>query len=72
MHINSRHLAPRILGVAFFLLLSACTAVGPNYQPPQQEMPGQWQATDTNVTPTAGLLGGNWWAMFDDQILSAW
>jgi NodT family efflux transporter outer membrane factor (OMF) lipoprotein len=71
MHNNCRHLGPRILGVAFSLLLSACTAVGPNYQPPQQEMPGQWQATDTHVTPTAGLLGGNWWAMFDDQLLSA-
>ncbi len=71
MHIQNRHIAPRILGVIFSLLLSACTAVGPDYQPPQQEMPGQWQARDANITPTAGHPGGNWWAMFDDPLLSA-
>ena len=71
MHINSRHLAPRILGVAFSLLLSACTAIGPNYQPPQQEMPGQWQTRDAKIAPTGGLPGGAWWAMFDDPLLDA-
>jgi outer membrane protein, multidrug efflux system len=71
MKINIRHIAPRILGVTFSLLLSACTAVGPNYQTPQQEMPPQWNAADANILPAAGLTGGVWWAIFDDPLLDS-
>lgn len=69
MKINSRQIAPRILGVSFTILLSACTAVGPNYQPPQQEMPPQWNATDLHIAPTAGFASATWWTLFDDSLL---
>ncbi|MBU1564139.1 MAG: efflux transporter outer membrane subunit [Proteobacteria bacterium] len=70
MKINSRHIAPRILGVIFSLLLTSCTAVGPNYQPPQQEVPPHWQATNANIAePTAGPVGETWWTLFNDSLL---
>ncbi len=71
MKINSRHIAPRIFGISFTLLLSACTAVGPNYQPPQQEMPPQWNTTDLYIAPAAGLHDTAWWNLFDDSLLDA-
>lgn len=71
MQMNRGRLAPRILGVTFAVLLSACTAVGPNYQPPPQEMPAQWQPTDARITPTAGLSSGAWWALFNDPLLDS-
>ncbi len=69
MKTNGRQFAPRILGVSFTILLSACAAVGPNYQSPQQEMPAQWNATDLRIAPTAGLAGNAWWTLFDDSLL---
>ncbi len=71
MKISSRQIAPRMLGVAFFILLSACTVVGPNYQPPQQEMPAEWHATDKNIAPVGDLPGSAWWALFDDSLLDS-
>jgi NodT family efflux transporter outer membrane factor (OMF) lipoprotein len=71
MKISSRQIAPRMLGVAFFILLSACTVVGPTYQPPQQEMPAEWHATDKNIAPVGDLPGSAWWTLFDDSLLDS-
>ncbi len=69
MKITCRHTASIVLYVVFTMFLSACTVVGPNYQPPQQKMPPQWNATDEKITPTINLAGSEWWALFHDQLL---
>jgi outer membrane protein, multidrug efflux system len=69
MQDKNERIAPRILGIAFSMLLFACTTVGPNYQPPKQEIPQQWNETTSSLVPTEDLKGGAWWALFHDPLL---
>ncbi|MDK9705775.1 MAG: efflux transporter outer membrane subunit [Desulforhopalus sp.] len=71
MKIDSRQIAPRVLGTAFILCLAACTAVGPNYQPPPQEMPQQWNAATPVIDPTPGRTSAKWWSVFNDPLLES-
>lgn len=64
-------MTPSVLGTVFFLCLSACTAVGPNYQPPAQEMPQQWNTTAAALAPTTGRAYEKWWTLFNDPILES-
>lgn len=51
-------------------LLSACAAVGPDYQAPQPGVPAHWgTATDTRA-PDAAVLA-EWWRQFEDPLLNA-
>jgi multidrug efflux system outer membrane protein len=75
------------LGVAACGLLAACTAIGPDYRPPEVQVPGQWRppaAVPSTVPalpsppaaalPPAGpveLLDTAWWAAFGDPQLDA-
>jgi NodT family efflux transporter outer membrane factor (OMF) lipoprotein len=52
-----------------FLLLTACTTVGPEYVQPNAPLPDAWQ-----TTPVAGLAATEyelveWWAAFNDPVL---
>jgi outer membrane protein, multidrug efflux system len=66
---KNKRISSRILGVVFSMLLFACTTVGPDYQPPKQEMPQQWNETTPYLVPTEDLKGGAWWALFHDPLL---
>ncbi len=71
MKSHKQSITPRLLGVVVFtLLFSACSAVGPNYQPPQTKMPQQWHAADATLLPASGVSGNVWWTLFDDPLLS--
>lgn len=47
------------------LILSACSAVGPDYEPPKVPVPQQW----TETTATTGSQADKWWKTFNDPVL---
>jgi multidrug efflux system outer membrane protein len=47
------------------LILSACSAVGPDYEPPKIPVPRQW----TETTATTGSQPDKWWKTFNDPVL---
>jgi NodT family efflux transporter outer membrane factor (OMF) lipoprotein len=55
------------------LILPSCTAVGPNYSPPEMQTPAAWQQ---EVSGTAGdkqaqqEILAKWWTTFNDPVLS--
>ena len=54
------------LFLLYFVLVSACSPVGPNYSPPELPLPDKWKsATDV---PSANS-SRRWWNLFDDQQL---
>lgn len=57
------------IGIVLLATLTACSAVGPDYQPPKPELPAQWQETTGNVAVTPASDVHNWWALFKDPIL---
>jgi outer membrane protein, multidrug efflux system len=63
--LNTRPLA----GVALVLsLLAGCVAVGPDYSPPQPDVPAHWStAAGGRATPQAELA--QWWRQFNDPVL---
>jgi len=61
----------------FFLLsgvmvsvLVACTPVGPDYLPPQPELPSSWQESSSNNMVSIGALE-HWWTLFNDPLLDS-
>lgn len=48
--------------------LSACTMVGPDYQPPQTDVSEDWVAADT-VQTTLDPITLDWWTLFNDPLL---
>ena len=62
-----------ILVFAVSFILTACTAVGPDYKPPNPKTPAKW-----HVEPQDGLTAGTldiqflsgWWSALDDATLS--
>ncbi len=61
-----RHLPRLSLSLAVALALSACAAVGPDYQRPQLATEVSWQAHAG--TASADLV--SWWRQFDDAVLN--
>lgn len=52
------------------LLVGGC-AVGPDYVPPQPEMPGGWvEPADFGISPTNADMG-SWWSEFGDPVLDS-
>jgi multidrug efflux system outer membrane protein len=47
------------------LVLSACAAVGPDYEPPKMPVPRQW----TETTAATGSQPDKWWKTFNDPVL---
>ncbi len=54
--------------MALAALLSACTTIGPDYQPPAQvELPSHWSESEAAQQT---LAVGEWWQLFNDAVLS--
>ncbi|MEJ2650167.1 MAG: efflux transporter outer membrane subunit [Sedimentisphaerales bacterium] len=56
---------------SIILVLTGC-AVGPNYSPPEMEMPKQWLHSSANhftIVPEANDVG--WWEIFNDEDLDS-
>ncbi len=50
-------------------LLMGCAAVGPDYRPPEMEMPTEWQSVgDPALLPQSDLVK-QWWSLFNDPLL---
>lgn len=63
-------ICPGLLSVGLMLLLQACAAVGPDYQPPGIETPDAW--TEKVVEQLGGAPQStlqSWWTVFDDPVL---
>jgi multidrug efflux system outer membrane protein len=52
--------------------VSAC-AVGPNYHRPSAQLPGAWTSEEPwhAAAPNDAALKGDWWELFDDEILDS-
>lgn len=61
--------------VPFLLVLSAGCAVGPNFQPPQKEVPAAWDAQAWANSPSLSRTTDQpvtlveWWTAFNDPVL---
>jgi len=65
MRVAFRHtLAAMLLG-----LLAACTAVGPDFEKPEVEMPVSWVEHDDNGIETSPINQPQWWRVFNDPVL---
>ncbi|MDD5181024.1 MAG: efflux transporter outer membrane subunit [Gallionellaceae bacterium] len=51
-------------------LLAACTAVGPNYQRPNMELPENWPARQGATSQPFAHAGDDWWNLYADPILN--
>ena len=69
--ISSRKYIGNAFGAFLLLFLASCTMVGPDYQPPQPEMPGQWHETVANIVSEDDAATGAWWTLFDDPLLDS-
>jgi NodT family efflux transporter outer membrane factor (OMF) lipoprotein len=63
---------PLLLAIGF---LSACAAVGPNYQKPTTAAPGAFKEAPPEgwkrAQPSDAVLRGKWWELFGDPALNA-
>ncbi len=60
---------PVILGLALLLPLAACSPVGPDFQPPQPQMPQRWTGAE-DLQPPVAANGESWWQLFADPLLN--
>ena len=51
------------------ILLAGCTAVGPNYEPPELAVPGEWQEPLGQDLEAGGAPLQSWWSVFEDPTL---
>lgn len=58
----------RPLALFAALLLSGCSAVGPDYEPPKIPVPQQWSETTAGTQPHAEQPD-KWWKTFNDPVL---
>ncbi len=57
--------------ISLLVFLNACAPVGPDYQPPQTDLPQSWSRTPTGTemgVSSAALQ--TWWTLFDDPLLT--
>ncbi len=54
----------------FFILLTGCVTVGPDYVPPEQDFPASWHNGTEIQTDSATPVAG-WWRQFENQELDA-
>ena len=65
---SSKGLVPFVFGAV--LTLSGCAAVGPDYEPPETEVPDQWQQVLADEMSSGQTALVNWWEELDDAKLS--
>ncbi len=61
-------------GAAILLIcvsLCACAPVGPDYEPPATQSPGQWQELSHDISPLADRQTGQWWTLLGDPLLDS-
>lgn len=64
----------KAFSAVLILLLAGCAAVGPDYRPPQPQVPGAWQespAAAVAVETSAQDDHGRWWTLFRDPLLDS-
>ena len=52
------------------LLLGACAAVGPDFTPPEADLPETWAQPPDAGLATAGQVPVAWWTLFEDPVLN--
>ena len=53
------------------VLLNACTAVGPDFEKPEADLPSDWSAeTEAGGFDTGTQQQAEWWLVFDDPVLN--
>ncbi len=61
-----------LLGGLLAIVFAACAPVGPDYQPPHQELPVNWRESDVKES---GVMGSeeleHWWTLFNDSQLDS-
>jgi NodT family efflux transporter outer membrane factor (OMF) lipoprotein len=66
----------RNLGTAWAILLAGavmlggCTVIGPDFEPPQADLPQQWNDTGTTVLKQQQYNYSQWWQVFQDPVLN--
>ncbi len=68
---NYRHNLLKIFGPALAVLFTACTTVGPSYQPPSPAMPSQWSEAAPKVSTCGDAKMSAWWTLFKDPVLDS-
>ena len=63
-------LKQKIILIMLTVLLAACT-VGPDYHPPQMEMPDRWSEEARGVVACDSIAVGRWWTLFCDPELNS-
>jgi NodT family efflux transporter outer membrane factor (OMF) lipoprotein len=66
---NTPSLARRSLLGAAALFAAACT-VGPDFTPPQRELPTTWRQALESGLAEGAPADGDWWRTFDDPLIS--
>lgn len=61
---------PKVPGIVAALMLLAGCVVGPDYEPPEFELPQAWPANAALDTASGEALG-DWWRRFEDPALDA-
>lgn len=60
-----RLLKQSIIGLSM-AVMAGCTTLGPDYQPPEVDVPQQWQ---TSLEEIATVADTQWWKLFNDPVL---
>ncbi|MEJ5301550.1 MAG: efflux transporter outer membrane subunit [Thermodesulforhabdaceae bacterium] len=56
--------------LAWYLAISGCSAVGPDYSPPRVAIPQKWATPSEGIFDTQREPVNNWWQLFNDPVLS--
>ena len=60
-----------VIATAVGVLLSACAAVGPDFEPPDADIEEQWIQPAREGLSTAPIEQEAWWELFQDPVLDA-
>ena len=58
-----------VLSILLLACLSACTTVGPNYHPPQADLPTAWHEPQPGFSAAERESLQTWWRTFNDPML---
>lgn len=58
----------KIIILCFVFLLAGCAVVGPDYQRPDIQTPGQWRFKEDQART---LINARWWEQFNDPVLNS-
>lgn len=64
------HITGVLLLSVSLLSFSACTRVGPNYQPPSAPLATQWRDTPSETVKHESMETKAWWTAFNDPVLT--